>query len=113
MILLIYFVLIEVICNNVTVVWQTIKVGQTETIFLILIINRNKRRNHISLLERILRLTAVGIFEIHVGIQINDALGSMEFHTCDIVAMFVTDKDTLLVGMVIRNRILCFITATA
>ena len=113
MILLIYFVLIVVICNNVTVIWQTIKVSQTETILLILIINRYERRNHISFLERILRLTAIGIFEIHIGIQIYDALGSMEFHTCDIMTMLVADKDTLLVGMVVRYRILCLITTSA
>ena len=73
-IILIYIVLIMVISDDVTVVWKTIKVSQTETILLLIIVNRYERRNHVSLLKRVLRLTAVCVFEVHISIKVDNAL---------------------------------------
>ena len=102
-----------VVGYNVTVVWNAIKVGQTETIFLILIINRYERRNHISLLQRILWLMTLCILEVYIGIEVDDTLGCMYLHTCDVMALTVTDKDTFLVSMVVRYRVLTLFCTTA
>ena len=113
MILLVSILLVMVVGYDVTVVWKTIEVAQTEAIFSALIINRYERRHHISLFQLILWLVALGKLEVYIGIEVDDSLGCMYLHTCDVMALAVTEEDTLLVSVVVRYRVLTLFSTTA
>ena len=113
MILLVSILLVMVVGYDVTVVWKTVEVAQTEAIFSALIINRYERRHHISLFQLILWLMALGKLEVYIGIEVDDSLGSMYLHTCDVMALAVTEEDTLLVSVVVRYRVLTLFCTTA
>jgi hypothetical protein len=51
--------------------------------------------------------------EDYIGIEVDDSLGSMYLHTCDVMALAVTEEDTLLVSVVVRYRVLTLFSTTA
>ena len=56
---------------------------------------------------------ALGKLEVYIGIEVDDSLGSMYLHTCDVMALAVTEEDTLLVSVVVRYRVLTLFSTTA
>ena len=94
-----------VVGHDVAVVGKSVEVGQAEAVFVVFVVDGDEWGDAIHLLDLILWLLALGVFEGEVCLEVEDVFGSVDFHAGNVLAVLVAEEYAFVVRMVVADRV--------